>query len=241
MSTQRVVGIIGGMGPEATVELMRRVTARTRAEDDADHVHLLIESNPKIPSRIAHLIEGGGRDPLPDILRVARNLEGAGAQALAIPCNTAHHYAQEIQAAVAIPLLHMVKLTVARIAARTPGARIAARTPGARVGVLASTAVHRVGVYERELIDRGLESVRPRRQEDLMALIRGVKRGETGAQAARQLAEIGAELEDHCEIALIACSELSLISGPLTARGRVLDSLDVLADAIVEFAGATTR
>jgi aspartate racemase len=227
-----VVGIIGGMGPEATVELMRRVTVRTRAEDDADHVHLLIESNPKIPSRIAHLIEGSGRDPLPDILRVARNLEAAGAQALAIPCNTAHHYAQEIQAAVAIPLLHMVKLTVARIAARTPGAR---------VGVLASTAVHRVGVYEHELLDRGLEPVRPRRQEDLMALIRGVKRGETGAQAARQLAEIGAELEDHCEIALIACSELSLISEHLTARGRVLDSLDVLADAIVEFAGATTR
>lgn len=227
-----MVGIIGGMGPEATVELMRRVTVRTRAEDDADHVHLLIESNPKIPSRIAHLIEGSGRDPLPDILRVARNLEAAGAQALAIPCNTAHHYAQEIQAAVAIPLLHMVKLTVARIAARTPGAR---------VGVLASTAVHRVGVYERELIDRALEPVRPRRQEDLMALIRGVKRGESGAQAARQLAEIGAELEDHCEIALIACSELSLISKHLTARGRVLDSLDVLADAIVEFAGATTR
>jgi aspartate racemase len=220
------------MGPEATVELMRRVTVRTRAEDDADHVHLLIESNPKIPSRIAHLIEGGGRDPLPDILRVARNLEGAGAQALAIPCNTAHHYAQEIQAAVTIPLLHMVKLTAARIAARTPGAR---------VGVLASTAVHRVGVYERELVDRGLEAVRPRRQDDLMALIRGVKRGETGAEAARGLAEIGAEFEDHCEIALIACSELSLISEQLAASGRVLDSLDVLADAIVEFAGARTR
>lgn len=232
MSTQRVVGIIGGMGPEATVELMRRVTVRTRAEDDADHVHLLIESNPKIPSRIAHLIEGGGRDPLPDILRVARNLEGAGAQALAIPCNTAHHYAQEIQAAVTIPLLHMVKLTAARIAARNPGAR---------VGVLASTAVHRVGVYERELVDRGLEAVRPRRQDDLMALIRGVKRGETGAEAARGLAEIGAEFEDHCEIALIACSELSLISEQLAASGRVLDSLDVLADAIVEFAGARTR
>jgi aspartate racemase len=220
------------MGPEATVELMRRVTVRTRAEDDADHVHLLIESDPKIPSRIAHLIEGTGRDPLPDILRVARNLEGAGAEALAIPCNTAHHYAQEIQAAVAIPLLHMVKLTVARIAARSPGVR---------VGVLASTAVHRVGVYERELIDRGLEAVRPRRQDDLMALIRGVKRGETGAQAARRLAEIGAELGDHCEIALIACSELSLISEQLAARGRVLDSLDALADAIVEFAGARTR
>ena len=89
-----MVGIIGGMGPEATVELMRRVTARTRAEDDADHVHLLVESNPKIPSRIAHLLEGTGDDPLPEILRVARNLQGAGAEALAMPCNTAHHYAK---------------------------------------------------------------------------------------------------------------------------------------------------
>jgi len=227
-----VVGIIGGMGPEATVELMRRVTVRTRAEDDEDHVHLLIESNPKIPSRIAHLIEGTGRDPLREILGVAYNLHSAGADALAIPCNTAHHYAEEIQAAVTIPLLHMVKLAVARIAAENPRAR---------VGLLASTAVHRVGIYERELADRGLELVLPRRQDDLMALIRGVKRGETGAGATRRLAEIGSELEDHCTVALIACSELSLISAHLAARGRVLDSLDVLADAIVEFAGARTR
>jgi aspartate racemase len=220
------------MGPEATVELMRRVTVRTRAEDDEDHVHLLIESNPKIPSRIAHLIEGTGRDPLREILGVAYNLHSAGADALAIPCNTAHHYAEEIQAAVTIPLLHMVKLAVARIAAENPRAR---------VGLLASTAVHRVGIYERELADRGLELVLPRRQDDLMALIRGVKRGETGAGATRRLAEIGSELEDHCTVALIACSELSLISAHLAARGRVLDSLDVLADAIVEFAGARTR
>jgi aspartate racemase len=232
VSGQRIVGIIGGMGPEATVELMRRVTARTLALDDADHVHLLIESNPKIPSRIAHLIEGTGSDPLPEILRVARNLEGAGAQALAMPCNTAHHYADQIQAAVSIPLLHMVKLAVARIA----GASSAAR-----VGLLASTAVLRVGVYAREFAEQGLEGVNPRRQDELMALIRGVKRGETGAAAAQRLAAIGAELADHCEIALIACSELSLISAHLAGRARVLDSLDVLADAVVEFAGARTR
>jgi aspartate racemase len=227
-----VVGIIGGMGPEATVELMRRVTARTRAEDDADHVHLLVESNPKIPSRIAHLLEGTGDDPLPEILRVARNLQGAGAQALAMPCNTAHYYAEQIQAAVSIPLLHMVKLTVARIAAASSAAR---------VGLLASSAVLRVGVYAREFAEQGLEGVLPRRQDELMALIRGVKRGESGAPAARRLAEIGAELAEQCEIALIACSELSLISADLASRARVLDSLDVLADAVVEFAGARTR
>ena len=227
-----MVGIIGGMGPEATVELMRRVTLRTRAADDADHVHLLVESNPKIPSRIAHLLEGTGDDPLPEILRIARNLQGAGAEALAMPCNTAHHYAEEIQAAVSIPLLHMVKLTVARIAAASSAAR---------VGLLASSAVLRVGVYAREFAEQGLEGVLPRRQDELMALIRGVKRGESGAPAAQRLAEIGAELAGQCELALIACSELSLISADLANKTRVLDSLDVLADAVVEFAGARTR
>jgi aspartate racemase len=232
VSAQRVVGIIGGMGPEATVELMRRVTVRTRAEDDADHVHLLVDSNPRIPSRIAHLLEGTGEDPLPEILRVARNLERAGAEALAMPCNTAHHYAEEIQAAVPIPLLHMVKLTVARIAAADSAAR---------VGLLASSAVLRVGVFAREFAAHGLEGVSPRRQDELMALIRDVKRGDTGATAAQRLAAIGAELADQCEIVLIACSELSLISAQLASRTRAIDSLDVLADAVVEFAGAQTR
>jgi aspartate racemase len=211
---------------------MRRVTARTRALDDADHVHLLVESNPWIPSRIAHLLEGTGSDPLPEILRIARNLQGAGAEALAMPCNTAHHYADQIRAAVSIPLLDMVKLTVANIAAASPGAR---------VGLLASTAVLRVGVYAREFAEQGLEGVVPRRQDELMALIRGVKGGETGAVAEQRLAEIGAELKEHCEIALIACSELSLICTHLAGNIRVLDSLDVLADAVVRFAGAQTR
>jgi aspartate racemase len=232
VSRQRVVGIIGGMGPEATVELMRRVTLRTRADDDADHVHLIIESNPKIPSRIAHLIEGTGADPLPQILRIARNLERAGAEALAMPCNTAHHYAAEIQAAVSIPLLHMVKLTVARIAAAGTLRR---------VGLLASTAVLRVGVYAKEFAAQSLAEVVPRRQDELMELIRGVKRGETGAIAERGLAQIGGELAQTCDIVVIACSELSLISAELAGKTGVLDSLDVLADAVVEFAGARTR
>lgn len=227
-----MVGIIGGMGPEATVELMRRVTARTYAEDDADHVHLLVDSNPKIPSRIAHLLEGTGQDPLPEILRVARNLQSAGAQALAMPCNTAHHYAEQIQAAVTIPLLHMVRLTAARIAAAGSAQR---------VGLLASTAVLRAGVFAREFAAHGLDCAIPPRQDTLMALIRDVKRGETGAAAAERLAEIGAELEEQCEILLIACSELSLIAAHLASKTRTLDSLDVLADAVLEFAGARTR
>ena len=81
MRPHAVVGIIGGMGPEATADLMRRVIAKTPASDDQDHVHLIVESNPKIPSRIAHLIEKTGMDPTPELVRIAQNLERAGAQA----------------------------------------------------------------------------------------------------------------------------------------------------------------
>jgi aspartate racemase len=189
-------------------------------------VHLIVDSNPKIPSRIAHLIEGTGPDPGPAILDVARTLERAGADALAMPCNTAHHYAEAIRNAVSIPLLDMVDLTADDIAAECPDGR---------VGLLASTAVDRVGVYRRPFASRGLSYELPRRQEDLMSLIRAVKRGETGEKFVRELAAIAAELEDT-DIVLIACSELSLISAGIADTS--VDSLDVLARAIVAFAAS---
>ena len=79
-SAHRIVGIIGGMGPEATVDLMRRVVAKTPAQDDQDHIHLIVESNPKIPSRIAHLIDKTGADPTPELIRIALNLQRGGSR-----------------------------------------------------------------------------------------------------------------------------------------------------------------
>jgi aspartate racemase len=225
----RVVGIIGGMGPEATVELMRRVIAHTPASDDQDHIHLIAESNPKIPSRMAHLIELTGTDPTPELIRIAQNLQRAGADGLAMPCNTAHCYASAIRSAVSIPLLDMVNLTVDRIAARQTSAR---------VGLLASTAVHLTGIYSRAFAARGIIPVIPRHQEELMTLINGVKRGDKGPLAVQTLAEIARELAGQSELVLIACTELSLISAGIENRVACLDSLDVLTQAIVDFAGA---
>ena len=229
----RVVGIIGGMGPEATVELMRRVIARTAADGDEDHIHVIIESNPKIPSRMAHLIERTGRDPTPELIRIARNLERAGADVLAMPCNTAHGYLPAIQAAVSIPMLDMVELTVARLASLRPRAR---------VGLLASSALIMAGVYARALAARGLEPVLPQRQEDLMDLIKGVKRGAAGTEAGRKLADLSRELSPRTDVLLIACTELSLISAPLATalEGAIplIDSIDVLTQTIVDFAAA---
>ena len=227
VAPHRVVGVIGGMGPEATVDLMRRVIAKTPADDDQDHVHLIVESNPKIPSRIAHLIEGTGPDPTPELIRIARNLQQAGAQALAIPCNTAHGYAPAIRRAVTIPLLDMIALTVQRI---TAAGKVRS------VGLLASTAVINTGLFTEALAAEGIRTVLPPQQDQVMALIRGVKRGETGPQAQEQLGRLAGELAAHSDVLLVACSELSVITGRI--KVPFVDSLDVLAEAVVEFATA---
>lgn len=222
--THRVIGIIGGMGPEATVDLMRRIIAKTPVSDDQDHIHLIVESNPKIPSRIAHLIEGTGPDPTPELMRIAANLERAGADALAIPCNTAHAYADSIRRAVSIPLLDMVSLTVSEIAA----------TGRTRVGLLASTAVHNTALYAKAFSAQGIATLLPSRQEEVMALIKGVKRGNTGNQAQAALGRIALKMAEQADVLLIGCSELSVIAAGIAVP--FVDSLDVLARAIVSFA-----
>lgn len=224
-SQHRVVGIIGGMGPEATVDLMRRVVAKTPARDDQDHIHLIVESNPKIPSRIAHLIEGTGADPTPELTRIAVNLQRAGAEALAIPCNTAHAYAHSIRRAVSIPLLDMIDLTVEQIAGSPRNAR---------VGLLASSAVIATELYAKAFSAHGIAVVPPAHQEEVMSLIKAVKRGDTGLQAQTALGRVALELAKQADVLLIGCSELSVIAGTVTVP--FVDSLDVQAEAIVKFA-----
>jgi aspartate racemase len=221
----RVVGIIGGMGPEATVDLMRRVVAKTPATDDQDHVHLIVESNPKIPSRIAHLIDGTGADPTPELTRIAANLQRAGADALAIPCNTAHAYAHSIRRSVSIPLLDMIELSVDWIA----NARRVAR-----VGLLVSSAVIATELYAKAFANHGIDVLYPDAQDEVMALIKAVKRGDTGPQNQAALAALAQNLGNRVDALLIGCSELSVIAGGIMVP--YVDSLDVQAEAIVNFA-----
>lgn len=221
---RKVVGIIGGMGPQATIDLMNRVVMRTPAADDRDHIHMIVESNPRIPSRIAHLIEGTGKDPTPELIRMARNLEAAGATLLAMPCNTAHYYATAIRAAIGIPMLDMIELT---------SVRLAKQMPAVRVGLLASTAVLATRLYERALVARGLTISVPTRQADVMGLIRDVKAGESGPAATAALEIIARKLLESSDVLLIGCTELSVLCGAMKLPVPIVDSQDVLADSII--------
>jgi aspartate racemase len=225
----RTVGILGGMGPEATVLLMQKIIAAVPARDDADHVPLIVDQNSQVPSRIARLIEGTGADPAPVLVAMARRLEGAGAEALAMPCNTAHHYAGDIRAAVGIPFLDMVTAS-AHVARAAAGA-------GGKVGLLASPAVARVGLFDRALGAVGLEVIHPEDGAAMLAAIRSIKAEGPNDSARAALRDAsGALLAKGAEVQLIACTEFSLIPEAVATGARAIDTLDVLVEEILGFA-----
>lgn len=221
-----IVGVLGGMGPDATVTFMQRVIDATPAEDDIDHVHLLVDNNPKVPSRIRALIDGDGENPGPAIAEMARRLEQGGADFLVMPCNTAHYYWQYAQDAVDIPVWHIVERTLDAIARRIPGAR---------VGMLCSPALRKIGLYEGFVESRGLSLVYPDDEASVLEVIRAVKRGqgrhpETLAAFARAADDLRARGAD---VLVLACTELSVIQDALDASVPIVDTVQVLAEQVV--------
>jgi aspartate racemase len=220
------VGILGGMGPEATILLMQKVLAAVPAQDDADHVPLIVHQNPLVPSRIKALIEGNGPDPMPVLMSMAQDLERAGAQALAMPCNTAHHYALAVANATSLPFLNMIELT----------ARHLADTGAGTVGMLASPATRKVGVFDAIFEAHDLTPLWADDEDELLAIIQAVKAGTGLETLAPRLRRIAAHMaESGADHLLIACTELSLMSESLPDAAPFTDSLDCLVEAIVDF------
>jgi aspartate racemase len=226
------IGILGGMGPEATVLLQQKLIKAIPARDDNDHIPLLIDMNPQVPSRIAHLIEGTGEDPGPTLAAMARRLESAGAVALAMPCNTAHHYASAIVEAVDIPLLNMVELAADHA--------YASLGVGGRVGMLASPAVRRTRLFELALEARGLSTIWPDDDDAMLAAIRAIKvNGPTQAARDRLLAASAEQVAKGAELQFVACSEFSIIAHSVAPGVRAVDTIDLLTEAIVQASQAT--
>ncbi|PLT27793.1 aspartate racemase [Peribacillus deserti] len=108
----KTIGILGGMGPLATADLFIKIIANTPAASDQDHLPIIINNNPKIPSRI-HALQAGGQSPLLQLINSAQMLEKAGADFIIMPCNTAHIWYKEIEDSVGIPVYHMIHNAVA--------------------------------------------------------------------------------------------------------------------------------
>ena len=231
VSLQRSVGILGGMGPAATVDLMQRILSMTPAQDDADHLRIFVDNNPQVPSRIAALIDGTGPSPAPVLRSMAAGLIAQGADFLAMPCNTAHHYHAEVAADLSVPFLNMVDLAAEALAALEP--RVL------RVGLLASSALQKIELYEPSLASCGMQVLYPRgqKQERLMELIRAIKADSATSAQRAAFGAAAVDLEDSgADVVLIACTELSVINDDLNSAIRIYDAADILSRAIVEYA-----
>ncbi len=229
MGKEKTVGIIGGMGPEATVDLMQRIIRLTPASDDCDHIRCLVDNNPKIPSRIKAIIERDGENPGPCLADMARGLEKWGADFLVIPCNTAHYYYQWIQEAVAIPVIHLIDLVCDHITSRYPDRK--------RIGILASPSVAITGLYTERLTRLGYTDIWPdeTRQADLFEIIRQIKKGNRGTEIRDQFRIVCDNLvERGAEMGIVACTELGVIDTVLPIE--TVDAAQILAEQVVRTA-----
>jgi len=225
----RVVGILGGMGPEATIDLFTKIVRSTPASKDQDHLRIIIDNNPLIPDRQKAILEGGP-SPVPLIIETARNLEAAGAGFIVIPCNTAHYWIEQIRGAVKIPVVDMIKETAEEVSELRPPVRT--------VGLLAATGTVRSGLYQRHLLGMGIRTVCPsdRDQDGLMLAIYAVKAGDMSKSSAT-VVQIGQKLIAAGAEALIAgCTEIPLIVRAGDLSIPIVDATEVLARRTVEIA-----
>ncbi len=240
------LGVVGGVGPAATVDFMDKVVRRTEAGRDQDHVKMVVEQNPQIPDRTANLI-GEGEDPTIPLYATCKRLEAEGADAIAIPCNTAHAFVERIQRHLAIPIINMLSETLAHIRRAHPGVR--------RVGLLATSGTVQSGVYQEILEAAGLSVIAPDKpmQQRVMDAIygeAGVKAGFTEGSCREDLAAAIAQVAAKgAEVVILGCTELPLIAPAAggdkpTGTPILLDPTDILARRCVSLAkgeGASGR
>lgn len=230
------VGILGGIGPMATVYFMRRVLDLTDAARDQDHVDMLVWNHASIPDRTAYLLGDSPDSPGPVMAEDARQLERAGARFIAVPCNTAVAFQDEIASAVDIPVIDIVEETVAAARAAVPGLTA--------VGILATDGTLRAGTYHRTAQAAGLTPVVPDDfvQKDVMSMIYdGVKAG-MPVERERFDAAVAHLRAKGAGAVMLACTELSILRTDLGVDDSdVVDSLDALAARTVTMAGGRLR
>jgi aspartate racemase len=219
MTARRTVGVLGGMGPAATVEFFRRLVDATPARADADHLHVIIDSDPSVPDRTNAILRGGP-SPAEALAAIARRLERAGADLLVMPCNTAHVYIEEIRASVSIPALDMIRETVATI-------------DRSSVGLLATDGTIQTGLFQEACEARGVRVVVPNSadQRSIMGAIASIKRGENPERAEEEIEPIVCRLErEGAEAVVAGCTEISLVRGDGMSVPWI-DALDCLVEA----------
>jgi len=228
MSSPPVLGIIGGMGPAATVRFFDSVVCKFPATRDQDHPRVILESDPSVPDRTEAIL-GQGPSPVPVIVRTGRNLIEAGATILAMPCVTAHHYYDEIQSGLKTPLIHMIKETAFFIRDHYPEKKFC---------LLATTGTHLSGLFQRHMADVDFVPVDQNIQEHfVMESVygkNGVKAGHTDRSRPLILNACDFYLQKGAEGFIAGCTEIPLILTQDDLPVPLVDPMEVMAEVCVK-------
>jgi aspartate racemase len=227
----RKLGILGGMGPLATVEFMQKIISRTPAHNDQQHIPMLVSNNPQIPDRTAYLISNG-EDPYPALKQGMEQLQQAGAECIVMPCNTAHYWYTRLSNSCNVHTISIIDSVVDEAKHRRY------RT----VGLLATTATMMAGMYQTKLAQQQINAIETTdsEQQAIMNGIYAVKAGnvEHGKKLMQPVFE--AMLDRGAEAVIFGCTEIpvALAEQTLSQPQHCLDSLDILAEQCVHWAQA---
>ena len=224
---KKILGVLGGMGPLATVDFMAKVIALTPVSRDQDHVPLMVYSIPQVPDRTKSILEGG-ESPLPAMLEGLRVLENAGAGCIASPCNTAHHWFDAMEGACGVELLHIVDCACASLERSGLGE--------GPVGLLSTAGTIAAGIYQKRLGERGYDCLVPD-AADMEALVsEGIRLVKAGTiDAARTcLEKATANLRKRgAGTVVLGCTEIPVALDDRNAG--YLDATEALAEAGVRW------
>ena len=223
------VGVLGGMGPLATVDFMHKLLAATPARRDQDHLPLLVSSIPQVPDRTA-AYRGEGASPLPALIASGRRLVDGGAALVVMPCNTAHLWFEPLQAALGVPMLHLVDAALAE------AAEVVGTAP---LGLLATEATLASGLYTERApqIDWRL----PTAAEVGMCITPGIaaiKAGDLALGRARLSAAACALVERGARALVLGCTEIPLVLDAASVPVPVIDATAALARRTVAWSAA---
>ncbi|MCU0818279.1 MAG: amino acid racemase [Beijerinckiaceae bacterium] len=220
MTVRRMIGVLGGMGPLATVDFMHKIIQLTPADRDQDHIPMVVVSVPQIPDRATAVLTGTD-EPFPGILSGLRMLERAGAALIVIPCNTAHVWFDRLAASTDVELIHMAD-AVRRRMGPIEG----------RIALLATEGTVRAGFYQRYLYGENRAVFAPPKgiQGLINRAIAAVKAADLGLARTMMEDAATALLAEGATHLLLACTELPIAAAGMPFEARCLDATRALAE-----------
>ncbi len=230
VQAKKTAGVMGGMGPDATVDFMAKVIGLTRAGRDQDHVHMIVDNDPGVPNRQA-AIRSGNDDVSDHLTTMALRLEQAGADFLVMVCNTAHSFLGGVEEATRIPFISIIDESVAEVQ------RVAPR--GQTVGLMATDGCVDTGIYQDAISAAGRVALVPEEadRQALMSLINAIKGGHRDTGVQKDMRSIAKRLVDRGADTIIAgCTEIPLVFDGSGFNVPVVSSTDVLAEKTVALA-----